>query len=93
MNPVFPTRLKSPHFRRVEVRSHPEFPSTHLLVCAKCKEQAQVSSEGCPEPHGNANPAAVRWHLCAVLGHLVVINRRSTGRCLRCRRPRSEVVV
>lgn len=67
-------------------------PPVRLPVCPKCEAFLQSPSPDCPEAHGTAHPRRVLGAMCVYLGHVMVAAGKGYPRCLRCQRPRAEVV-
>lgn len=67
-------------------------PPVRIPVCARCESFHQSPSPACPEKHGTADPREVLRQLCKVAGHVLVDRDASLTHCLRCNRPRAQVV-
>ena len=74
------------------MQTAPELPAVNVPVCGECHALAQSPNPECSAPHGAADPRLVLAHLCPVIGHVLTAGDKSFPRCLRCRKPRSEVV-
>lgn len=70
----------------------PALPVVRIPVCGRCDAFHQSPSPDCPEKHGTANPREVMRQLCKVLGHVLTLREESLSHCLRCARPREQVV-
>lgn len=78
--------------RHIAIQTHPELPVAQVPVCEACNGLAQAPSIGCEKPHGTAHVMTVLRHLCKLVGHVLTCQGHPTMTCLRCRRPRWEVV-
>lgn len=74
------------------MQSEPGLPTARIPVCARCDAFHQSPSPDCPEKHGSAHPREVLRQLCKVLGHALTAGGKSLPHCLRCQRPRNQVV-